>query len=90
MRKSKVNYDAAMKQFDLLLPDSMKDDYKNALTKCKDSANGEKNACEVSIFWIIVTITLESSSNFCLISIGCSQVDSLLCSSKSKFYICIK
>lgn len=37
-----------MKQFDLLLPDDMKDPYKNALTTCKDSANGEKNACEAA------------------------------------------
>lgn len=48
MRKSKVNFDAAMKQFDLLLPDSMRDDYKEALTKCKDSTGGEKNACEAA------------------------------------------
>lgn len=37
-----------MKQMDTLLPDSIKDDYKNALTKCKDAANGEKNPCEVA------------------------------------------
>lgn len=48
MRKSKVNFDAAMKQFDLLLPDDMKDDYKNALNACKDSTGGEKNACEAA------------------------------------------
>lgn len=48
MRKSKVNYDAAMKQFDLLLPEDIKEVYKAALTRCKDSANGEKNACEAA------------------------------------------
>lgn len=48
MRKSKINYDAAMKQFDLLLPEDMKEPYKNALTVCKDSPNGEKNACEAA------------------------------------------
>lgn len=48
MKKNKVNYDAAMKQFDTLLPDNMKEPYKQALTTCKDSANGEKNACEVA------------------------------------------
>lgn len=59
MRKSKVNYDAAMKQFDLLLPDDMKDDYKTALTKCKDSANGEKNACEAA-FKVVVCFSTEN------------------------------
>lgn len=48
MKKNKILFDSAMKQFDTLLPDSMKDDYKNALTKCKDSAGGEKNPCEVA------------------------------------------
>lgn len=46
MRKSKINYDAAMKQFELLLPDNLKDSYKSALTTCKDAPGGEKNACE--------------------------------------------
>lgn len=48
MRKSKINYEAAMKQMDNLLPDNMKDDYKSALTTCKDSTSGEKNACEAA------------------------------------------
>lgn len=48
MRKNKINFDAAMKQFDALLPDNMKEPYKNALIKCKDVANGEKNACEAA------------------------------------------
>lgn len=48
MKKSKINYEAAMKQFDLLLPDDMKEPYKSALTKCKDVSNGEKNPCEAA------------------------------------------
>lgn len=48
LRKSKIQYDAAMKQFDLLLPDSMKESWKGALTACKDSAQGEKNPCEAA------------------------------------------
>lgn len=48
MRKSKINYDGAMSQFDSMLPEHLKDDYKNALTKCKDSTGGEKNACEAA------------------------------------------
>lgn len=49
MRKNKVLYDAAMKQFDTLLPDHMKDDYKNALAACKDAVAGEKNPCEAAM-----------------------------------------
>lgn len=48
MKKNKVNFDGAMKQFDTLLPDNMKDDYKNGLTACKDAGGSEKNACEVA------------------------------------------
>lgn len=48
MRKSKINYEAALKQFDLLLPDDIRDDWKNAMTACKDSTDGEKNGCEAA------------------------------------------
>lgn len=48
MKKSKINFDAAMKQFDTMLPDELKEPYKAALTICKDSTNGEKNACEAA------------------------------------------
>lgn len=48
MKKNKINYDAAMKQFDMLLPDEMRDPYKIALTTCKDSANGIKDSCDAA------------------------------------------
>lgn len=48
MRKNKLNFDAAMKQFDTLLPDNMKDDYKNGLNACKDAIGGEKNPCDAA------------------------------------------
>lgn len=53
MKKNKVNYDSAMKQFDTMLPDDIKDDYKNALTTCKDATGGEKNACEAAYKFIL-------------------------------------
>lgn len=53
MKKNKVNYDSAMKSFDTMLPDDMKDDYKNALTACKDATAGEKNACEAAHKFIV-------------------------------------
>lgn len=48
MRKSKVNFDASMKQFDIMLPDTIKEDWKNALVACKEATEGEKNACEAA------------------------------------------
>lgn len=48
MKKNKILYESAMKQMDTLLPDSIKEDNKAALTKCKDIAGGEKNPCEVA------------------------------------------
>ena len=39
MKKSKFAYDSAMKQVDTLLPDELKETYKNGLTECKDSGN---------------------------------------------------
>lgn len=38
MKKSKVNYDAAMKQIDLLLPEEFIEPSKHAMTMCKDSS----------------------------------------------------
>lgn len=48
MKKNKINMEGALKQFDVLLPDSYKDVYKNALNICKDSANGVKNPCDAA------------------------------------------
>lgn len=48
MKKNKINFDSAMKSFDTMMPDDMKEDYKNALTACKDSTAGEKNACDAA------------------------------------------
>ncbi|KAJ6636623.1 General odorant-binding protein 72 [Pseudolycoriella hygida] len=46
MKKNKLNYDAAIKQMDMLLPDELLEDNKFAIGTCKDSANGVKDACE--------------------------------------------
>lgn len=62
MRKSKINIDATMKQFDILLPDEMKEEYKIALTACKDSTNGEKNACEAA--YKLVTCFADNNPKF--------------------------
>lgn len=53
MKKNKINYDAAMKQFDALLPDELVDPFKNALTVCKDATAGEKNACEAASKFLV-------------------------------------
>lgn len=49
MKKNKMNFDAAMKQFDLLLPDEYREPYKSALTTCKDSSAGIKEACDAAL-----------------------------------------
>lgn len=48
MKKAKVNYQATMKQVDLLIPDDLKEGYKSSITACKDSANGMKDQCEAA------------------------------------------
>lgn len=48
MKKSKVLKDAALKQFDLLLPEELKEPYRNALEICKDAAKGITGQCEVA------------------------------------------
>lgn len=48
MKKSKIMVEAALKQFDLLLPDDMKEPYKNAMNICKDSTKGVKDSCEAA------------------------------------------
>lgn len=62
MRKSKINFENAIKQFDIMLPDDLKDLYKTALTACKDSANGEKNACEAA--YKLVTCFADNNPKF--------------------------
>lgn len=49
MKKNKVTYDSAMKQFDVLLPDELKSDYKKALNTCKDATGGEKVPMEAAL-----------------------------------------
>lgn len=46
MKKAKVNFAAAMKQIEILLPDELKEPNRNALTICKDSTQGIKDNCE--------------------------------------------
>uniref|UniRef100_A0A1A9WX30 Uncharacterized protein n=1 Tax=Glossina brevipalpis TaxID=37001 RepID=A0A1A9WX30_9MUSC len=48
MKKGKFLYEGALKQVDLLMPDSYKDEYRPGLAKCKDSANGIKNNCDAA------------------------------------------
>lgn len=48
MKKSKIMKDAALKQFDLLLPDDMKEPYRNAMDVCQDIGKGVSGNCEVA------------------------------------------
>lgn len=49
MKKNKVNYDSAIKQFETLLPDEYREPYKMALTICKESAVGIKDNCDAAL-----------------------------------------
>lgn len=53
MKKSKLNFDGTMKQYEQMLPDDIKGDYIAGLTACKDAIGGEKNACEAAQKFII-------------------------------------
>lgn len=48
MKKNKVTYDSAIRQFDALLPEDYKGPYKHGLEKCKDATGGAKNACDAA------------------------------------------
>ncbi|XP_069965946.1 general odorant-binding protein 19a-like [Bactrocera oleae] len=49
MKKGKFLYEASLKQVDLVLPDSYKDDYRAGLLKCKDASVGiKKDNCEAA------------------------------------------
>lgn len=46
MKKAKLQYAAVMKTIDVLLPDELKESYRNSMTLCKDVINGVKDPCE--------------------------------------------
>lgn len=48
MKKNKVTYESAAKQFDVLLPEDYKGPFQHALTTCKDATGGAKNACDAA------------------------------------------
>lgn len=48
MKKNKLNYDATLKQIDMMMPDNLKGPYKNSVQVCKDSG---KNDSRYQIEW---------------------------------------
>ncbi|XP_045499547.1 general odorant-binding protein 72-like isoform X1 [Colias croceus] len=48
IKNGKLNYEAAMKQADLLLPDEIKEPTKAAITACRKVADSYKDLCEAS------------------------------------------
>lgn len=46
MKRSKINIEAALKQFNMLLPDSIKEPFINGFNICKDKPKGLKDQCE--------------------------------------------
>ncbi|CAH2090303.1 unnamed protein product [Euphydryas editha] len=50
IKNGKLNFEAAIKQADLLLPEEIKEPAKEAITACKKVADSYKDVCEVSFF----------------------------------------
>ncbi|XP_075977203.1 general odorant-binding protein 72-like [Anticarsia gemmatalis] len=50
MKNNKFNYEAALKQADLLLPDEIKEPAKEALAACKKVPESYKDMCDASFF----------------------------------------
>ncbi|XP_050344023.1 general odorant-binding protein 72-like [Nymphalis io] len=50
IKNGKFNYDAAMKQADLLLPEEIKEPAKEAITACRKTADSYKDVCEASFY----------------------------------------
>ncbi|XP_055380550.1 general odorant-binding protein 72 [Condylostylus longicornis] len=48
MKRGKYQLDIALKQVDMMVPDHMKDDYKNGFSACKDAGKGFKDYCDIS------------------------------------------
>ncbi|XP_046967870.1 general odorant-binding protein 72-like [Vanessa cardui] len=50
IKNGKLNYEAAMKQADLLLPDEIREPAKEAITACRKIADSYKDICEASFY----------------------------------------
>ncbi|XP_077283127.1 uncharacterized protein LOC143909099 [Arctopsyche grandis] len=48
VKNGKLNYESALKQIEMLMPDSMKEPAKKVLTECKDVSEKYKDLCESS------------------------------------------
>ncbi|XP_059621568.1 general odorant-binding protein 72-like [Phlebotomus argentipes] len=64
MKRGKVNVPASLKQIDVLVPEDLKDDYRNALDACKDSAKGIKDNCEAAYAFLKCTHVKNPSYDF--------------------------
>nr|AGI04325.1 obp55 [Aedes albopictus] len=48
VKKGKLNYDAAMKQIDTIMPDELAEPMRVALNACRTASDGIKNNCDAS------------------------------------------
>ncbi|CAK1582856.1 unnamed protein product [Parnassius mnemosyne] len=63
IKNGKINYEAAIKQADLLLPDEIKEPAKAAITACRKVSDSYSNICEAS-FYVTKCIHRENPSVF--------------------------
>lgn len=46
LKRTKINFEAALKQFNVLLPDKIRQPFIDGLNKCRDAGKGIKDTCE--------------------------------------------
>ncbi|CAH0726972.1 unnamed protein product, partial [Brenthis ino] len=63
VKNNKLNYDAIIKQVDMMFPVDMRDAVKSAVEKCKDIGKKYKDICEAS-YWTAKCMYDQDPANF--------------------------
>ncbi|XP_050344018.1 general odorant-binding protein 72-like [Nymphalis io] len=63
VKNNKLNYEASIKQVDIMFPVDMKDAMKSSIEKCKDISKKYKDICEAS-YWTAKCIYEDNPKNF--------------------------
>ncbi|XP_045452036.1 general odorant-binding protein 72-like [Melitaea cinxia] len=63
VKNNKLNYEASIKQVDMMFPAEMKDSMKASIDNCKDISKNYKDICEAS-YWTAKCIYDDNPKNF--------------------------
>ncbi|XP_026752851.2 general odorant-binding protein 72 [Galleria mellonella] len=63
VKNNKLNYEASIKQVDLMYPAELKEGLKKSIEKCKDVAKKYKDICEAS-FWTTKCVYEDNPKDF--------------------------